>query len=377
MKKNLFLLTWHGGSGGVSKMVYEIARVLKDNEAFDVSVGYAKEGGIYCDQIAKLGVPVKIFNMRNGFDLIGAYKLTKFLHEKKYDIVHLHYLTPLLRLAVYIGNRNLIITEHCGIGEYKLRNLWPLYRLISRFANRVIGKINTTVSECNKRDLLKYGFFCNARDIKVIPNGVDCDIFSRQNVNSGLALPKEIESVNGKKLIGIVKGLTKSHGIDHFILMARELSDRNDLRFIIVGEGEEDRCLKSKAKILGLQDTVYFAGLLPDSHIPKILSLFEVAVLSSEYEGFGILAIEAMAMEVPVVAYAVGGIPEVIDDGKTGILVHKRDPKLLAKAVRDLLDDDSKRKEIALNARKKAEEMFDIREIVNQYVYLYKQVEER
>ena len=119
MKKRLFLVTWHGGAGGISKMVYEIARSLKDNDVFDISVGYAKDGGVYCEEIRKMGIPVFIFGMKSGFDLGSAFKLTLFVRKMKFDVIHLVYIVPLLKIAVFFANRSIVITEHCGVASYR------------------------------------------------------------------------------------------------------------------------------------------------------------------------------------------------------------------------------------------------------------------
>jgi len=372
MRKRLLLLTWHGGAGGVSKMVYEITRVLKDSNDFDVNVGYAKNGGIYCEHIKELNIPVKIFNMKSGFDILAAFKIIGYLKRERFDIVHLHYITPLLRLAAFLGSPNLILTEHCGIEERNKKRWWLLYYLISKMMCRVIGKINTTVSKCNKSDLVKHSFFSKADQIIIIPNGVDKTTFSSYNIREDAVLPDAIESLKGKKVIGIIRGLIKRHGIDHFILMAKKLEHRNDLKFVIIGEGEEYRRLKDSVDRLGLKNSVCFTGLLEDPLIPKMLSMLKAAIIPSEYEGFGISAIEAMAMEIPVIAYASGGICEVIDDGVTGILVYDRKPENLAQKVVELLDNEALAKEMGKRARRRVEASYDIKAIVQKYVDLYK-----
>jgi glycosyltransferase involved in cell wall biosynthesis len=366
MKKRILILTWHGGAGGVSRLVYEMARLISADKELDITIGYANEGGMFCDKVQNIGIPVCVFNMKNGFDVLSAIKIMRFIRKSKFHLIHMHYITPLLRLFVYFGNRNIMITEHVGIPEYKKKMSWFLYKMISILIKKT-ALIYTTVSENSKAELIANNFV-EKNKIVVIPNGVDLELFSRKNAKPIL---RQSGNDGSKILIGTVRGLSKRHGVDHFILMARELSKtNNNLQFIVAGDGAQRKCLEDMVQKYGLSDRVLFLGERSD--VPDILASLDIVILPSEIETFGIFATEAMAIQVPVVAYAVGGLPEVIADGETGILVYGRDPKKLANAVSILLDNETRRKEMGVKGRQRVETNFDIKKVIPQYVELYK-----
>ena len=130
------------------------------------------------------------------------------------------------------------------------------------------------------------------------------------------------------------------------------------VHWIFVGDGELERDLKAQAGRLGLESQVHFTGWRDD--IPDVLALGDVFVLPSEREGFGRVLVEAMAMAKAVVATTAGGIPEIVVDGETGLLVPAAAPAPLADAVRALLDDPARAARLGAAGRARAASMFSL-----------------
>jgi glycosyltransferase involved in cell wall biosynthesis len=161
--------------------------------------------------------------------------------------------------------------------------------------------------------------------------------------------------------VGVLANLVPFKGHEDFLLMARRLLDRGHMcEFWIVGEDRErsgyEGHLRRFAGSLGLNGQVKFLGFRAD--VAEILWQLDILVSSSHYEPFGRTLIEAMACELPVVATKVGGIPEVVADGETGILVPPREPEALADGVGRLLGDARLRGEMGRAGRARVEALF-------------------
>lgn len=177
------------------------------------------------------------------------------------------------------------------------------------------------------------------RKTQVIYPGVDMDIF------------KPLASEAFRPTIGTVKGLLPIYGIEYLIQALPELiSSFRNLRVLIIGGGVREPYEKL-AKKLGVDSFIDFTGKIPHQQVPSYLAKMDVFVMPTVYESFGVAALEAQAMEIPVVASKVGGIPEAVCDGQTGILVEPENPHAIAEAVITLLRDDTLREKMGKRGR--------------------------
>jgi glycosyltransferase involved in cell wall biosynthesis len=155
-------------------------------------------------------------------------------------------------------------------------------------------------------------------------------------VGEGAAFRRELGWKPGEALVGNVAHLADHKGQRYLVeAIPRVLLECPRTRFVIVGEGELEEELKSLAASLGLGDRLTFTGFRTD--VPAILDALDLFVMSSHLEGLGTIVLDAMAAGKPVVATRAGGIPEIIEDGRSGLLVPARDPAALAAAVVDVL----------------------------------------
>ena len=204
---------------------------------------------------------------------------------------------------------------------------------------------------------------------QVIHNAVDLAAFR--------AMPNERMPARNRFRVGIVANLVPVKGHDNFLQMASMLTSRGvDAEFIIVGaetahQGHELH-LRTMAQELAIERRVQFLGYRDD--IPELINQLDVVVCASTVEPFGRCLIEAMACGKPVVATAVGGIPEVVQDGITGLLVPPRSPRQLADAVERLLADEPLRRRFGENGGRRAAEFFSIDAHVARILNVYEQL---
>jgi len=224
--------------------------------------------------------------------------------------------------------------------------------------SRVITKANrvTAVSGALKTAAEKIA--CPREEIAVVYTGCDLERFSfseaaraafRERLNISLESP----------VLTFIGGLLRTKGlfelVDAFLFVRQE---HPDLHLIIIGTGEDASTLVEKAVEADVRDKVHFVGARPHDEIPGWLSAADVLVLPSWHEGLPNVVVEAMACERPVVATRVGGIPEAVEDGESGILVDKGNVEALVKAIALLLKDEGRRQSMGVIGRQIVENKF-------------------
>lgn len=216
----------------------------------------------------------------------------------------------------------------------------------------------------------RFGWLRDSGKVRVIYNGIDTELFHDRG--DGPVLRAELGLGPETPLVGTVGRLDAYKAQRYFIEAARRIQAAVPAsRFLLAGGGDSSE-LRLLATRLGLSSSVIFAGHRRD--IPRLLCALDVFVLSSVSEGFGRAAAEAMACGRPVVATAVGGLREVVEDGVTGLLVPPRDPAALADAVIALLQDRRKAAGLAAAARPRAEALFGLRKHAEAAQALYAEV---
>jgi glycosyltransferase involved in cell wall biosynthesis len=234
----------------------------------------------------------------------------------------------------------------------------------------VMDRVLTT-TEFGRRQLLVYGVA--AAKILVIPNGTDFHrqepATSRASVRASLGVP------SGARMVGMVANMApvKRHAL--FIDM---LSRMPGVYGVIAGgvlplwDGEAyERQLRARVDALGLRDRVLFAGMRDD--VPDVMRAMDVLVCPSQHESFGRVLIEAMAVGTPVVATTAGAIPDVVENGRTGILAAD-DAQELANAVARLLDDPREVERLTTAAREEVERRFDVRDVTRRIEDVYREL---
>jgi len=237
--------------------------------------------------------------------------------------------------------------------------LSPLHYLITRHALRRADHITATglrLAEAAAR------YAPAGRPVTVVPYGVDLRQFQPG--------PREAGS---EVVIGAVARLSKEKGLRYLLEAFAMVAGRYpQARLVLAGDGPERRRLERLSARLGVAERVRFLGEVPHEQVPAVLQGFDVFAMPSTYEGFGVAALEAEAMEVPVVASNVHGIPDVVVDGETGLLVPPRDRQALASALERLLSDSDLRRRLGQAGRAFVAEHYSWEENTAQMEALYR-----
>jgi len=303
-------------------------------------------------------VPVK---MRGEWDLIAVRKLKKIVKENSVDIVHMH--SSRAHSLGFWAVRDLdcktIVSRRL---DFHIRK-----NFYSKLKYRSVDKI-IAVSQAVKDVLVSDGI--DKEKIDVIHDS--CDWKKYQNPN-GEYLFSELNLDRRKSIVGIIAALAWHKDHENFLRAARIVKNRlPSVQFLIVGEGERLSKIKSLTKRLGLEADVKLLGFRKD--IPQILSIFNVFVLSSSWEGLGSVLLEAMASHLPIVATKVGGIPEIIKDEENGFLVEPQQSDSLAEKIVLLLKNKTKAKQMAENGFHVVKEKFSVEKMVKGTIKVYEQL---
>jgi glycosyltransferase involved in cell wall biosynthesis len=298
---------------------------------------------IYIDELIREINPI--------YDLVSLCRIYNIIKKEKPNIIHTHTSKAgfLGRLAGKLcGYKNIVHTPHGHIfygyfGKTKTKIFILLERLAAKWTRKII-----VFSNAEKNDNIYFNVGKEEQFV-IIPNGIDIEKFSKVNIDVATK-KKELGIENSNKVIGVIGRLTPIKGHIYFIhAMVEILKRMSNIKAVIAGSGELEEDLKIKVNNLGLKDFVLFLGDRTD--IPEILKICDIVVLPSLNEGFGLAIVEAEAAGKPVVATKVGGIPEVIKDGETGILVPPRDSHKLASVIISLLKDKERAEKMGLYGR--------------------------
>ena len=295
------------------------------------------EPGSFVGRMKERGVETRLVHLAPLFNPIALWRLTRLLVREHVTILQTHGARANFygRIAGRLAGVPVIIsTIHNSLKDYEVSPLtrW-LYTVLLRLTLPLVHRI-LCVSEANRGDLIEE---CPAAAAKAqtVHNGVDLSAFSSQPNHQKVR--QELGVTEGPVLVTIGR-LTEQKG-HRYLLQALSclLETWPQLCCLFVGEGELQDALRRMAIDLGVEQACRFVGVRED--IPGILTAADVFVLPSLSEGFPFVLLEALAMGCPVVASRVNGVPELIEDHKTGLLVPPRDPQALARAIRDMLDD--------------------------------------
>ena len=218
------------------------------------------------------------------------------------------------------------------------------------------------ISNFLKKRAIRFGV--NPKKIRVIPNGVDLKKFNCKRFDKkSLTKLKENLELKNKKILITSSRLSRKNGLEYVIRAMKLLSKKHpDLVFLIIGIGELEKNLKMLVKELELKDKIKFMGQVKNYELPKYLCMSDIFIRPSLSEGQGISFIEAMACGLPVIATPVGGIPDFIEDGKTGYFCRPKNPKGIVETIEKILK--SSNKEIVSGAKQLVKKKYDWKNIM-------------
>ncbi len=347
--KILYVIT-KSNWGGAQRHVFDLATAMKD-KGHDVWVAIGGEGilkqklesaGIYTFGIAKLGRDISL-----GKDTGSFKEIYTVIKNKKPDILHLH--SPkaagLGALAGRLAGVASIITTVHGWTFSEDR---PFYQLMSiRFFSWLTILLSHTTIVLSEREYKQALHFPWVKDkIQLIPLGIKAPTFiSIDGAKQALAkiIGMNPADFNKKTIIGTIAELHPNKGLPYLIeAMASVAVQQPNAIAVIVGDGQEKAALHMLIKERQLEKVVFLAGYL--DHASEYLKAFNIFVMSSQKEGLPYVILEAGCASLPVVATAVGGIPEMVEDMKSGILIQSKNARELAHALSFMIEHPDERK---------------------------------
>lgn len=279
-------------------------------------------------------------------------RLTHLLRAHRYDIVHTHLVHAGIAgklVAALRGSTPVVTTRHYA-WDHKEETF--LYRLENRLTRRCATVV--AVSDAVRAYLIDRKI-ARADRIVTIPNGVDLERFDPS------AIRFHRDDLASAPRIGMVGRLHPQKGHSVGLRAFSTILHRHpDASLEIIGRGDLQESLEREAGELGIAGRVHFHGSVSHADIARQMASWDLAVFPSLWEGFGIAAAEAMAMELPVVASRVEGLAEVVEDGTTGLLVPSDDPRALADAVVRLLSNRAEAEEMGRRGRIRIADRFSI-----------------
>jgi len=346
--------------GGGEVLTLDLARGLLDM-GVNLHLG-CNPDTIISKKAMEKEIPVITTPMRTSKDLPAVFNLRKIIKKEKFTIVHTHTMRDhiLSAAAVHLlKDVTEIRTQHIHFPE-----------ILEFFLRRVYNNwtdMTICVSHFIRKDLERHGI--KPEKLVVKYNGIDLKKFEFDR--SKPSFRQEMDFSDSHKLIGCIGSLMKKKGQEYVIkAMPGVLEKFPSSRLIIVGSGEDEKYFREIAGELSIEDKTIFTGIRHD--IPRILDSFDIAVVPSVWQDPCPLSVmEAMYAGVPLIASSVGGIPEEIEDGVTGIIVPPGDTDAILKSILNLLNSRDRAKEMGKNAREKVIKEFTVERMCKDVLGIY------
>ena len=350
--------------GGTERQVANLVPRI-DPDRFELHLACLSKAGELLNEIMALEIPKPEFNISRLYGpntFLQTVRFANYLRTHRIQIVHSYgfysnvFAVPAARLA---GTK--VIASIRDTGEI----LTPWQRRVQKMVCRLADFILVN-AEAVRRALIDQGY--HARKIGVIPNGVVESGFEKRQ--DGAALRQALGIPEHARLVLVSSRLNRMKGLPYLLDAAAVVAEKHaDVHFVLAGDGADRKDLEQQAHQLGLGSRATFAGFRTD--MPRILSETSLSVLPSLSEGLSNSLLESMAAGVPTVAARVGGNPEIVLDGVTGLLVPPRDSTALATAMLRLLENRDMADRFAAAGKARVKQLFSIDRAVRRTEQLY------
>lgn len=350
--------------GGAEQLLVSQAPYL-DRGRFYYEVAYLDpDHNSLVSKLEGAGLPVLCLDGGRGTEWIG--RVRRLVREHDIDLVHVHspYVAIGMRLAIWgRSSPRLVYTEH---------SVWDFYHPATYWGNILTYPRNDHVFAVSDhvRRSVRYPWLLRFRrlpPVETLYHGLDPAAVHLWSPSDGVR--EELGIPHEAPIVGTVANFRGGKG--HSILLEAAVLVRDlvpAVRFVLVGHGPLEAEIRRRAAELGLDGTVVFTGVREDA--PRVAGAFDLFALPSLSEGLAIALIEAMALGRPAVVSRVGGLTEVVEHGKQGLVVNPGDPPALAEAIVTLLRDVGLRQQLGEAGRVRAA-TFDIRNAVRRHEEVY------
>ena len=382
----ILMLTWEYPPrivGGIARVVHDLSkRLIKDGHEVTVVTyrdnadvpEYENDKGVNVYRVDNYMIHPNNFIdwiMQLNFNMLS--KATEIINkEGGFDVIHAHdwlvtYAAKSLKNAYDIP---IVATIHAteagrnsGIHDETQRYINDTEWLLTYEATEVIVNSNYMKNEIQRLFGLPFD------KINVIPNGINLSNFT--GIERDYDFRRQY-AMDNEKIILYVGRLVYEKGVQHLIAaMPKILSNYNDAKLIIAGRGGMMDELRAEASNLGLNDKIYFTGYLNSKQVQKMYKCADVAVFPSTYEPFGIVALEAMLSENPVVVSDIGGLNEIVQHKENGMKSYAGNPNSIADSILELLYDHKLCSEITKKAKYKVRNEYNWSKIAQDTHFTY------
>lgn len=345
-------------------MLFELVKRI-DRSKFTPEIGCLKGKGVLGKRLEALGIKVKYFQVERFWNIIKLFKIISFLRKEKFDILHsyLFHANIIGRICGKLAGIPIIISS-IRVCEKRRSHLW-----LDRITNRMVNLEICVSKEVKNFTIEKAGI--SEHKLEVAENGIT-DIF----FDAVTSCKNKKEEIKGKLgldnslIVGTIARSSEQKGIEYLLhAVKRIIKQFPDITFIIAGEGLWMKKLGDLSIGLGISDKVKFLGFTDD--IPEILSVMDIFVLPSLWEGMPNVVLEAMAAGKPVIATDTGGSKDIIDSNINGVLVEPGNSEALAEAILKLLGNPEQRQRLGESARETVKERFPIDKMVSKTEQIY------
>lgn len=349
--------------GGAEVVIKNLVHNI-NKKMFNVTILCLKGHGSIGEELLRDGFDIISFDTyyKSKVDYFTFLKFLKIIRQKKIDIVHTHSKDALADAAIckiLLPGLKLIHTFH--FGNY-LNQVWKkmwIEQVFSRVANRLIA-----VGEI-QRNQIKKVFKFNDSKVEKVWNGIP---LIKGNVNNSY---RESLGIRNRILIGTICTLTQQKGLFDLLSVAAKIHNKKDnVRFVIVGDGPLRSDLEKKLNELEITETVIFTGWIPDAS-KNILHEFDIFFQPSLWEAMSIVILETMAAGIPIVATRVGENTQIIEDEVDGILVDTKDVDGMTLALSRLIENPDLRNLFGSTAKEKVSNLFTVEHMVQAYENIY------
>jgi len=350
--------------GGIAAHVYELSNQLArlGHEIFVLTPQHGGEqrlvdlnDGVKVEYVKKRSLTDSGLQNSRAIVLLdyivrAGLRLRQMVHQYSIDIVHYHNLVPESLITKALSGTSIIFTAHeshfLKLAEMKRRRIHYYLKHINFLIAPSQELLETAQKYCHGLEGGRY-----------IPNGVDIERFSSSISPNGLRQSFGISE--DEPLILSARRLVEKNGVIYLIESIPYIAEAvTKFKIMIVGNGEEAETIRRRAKELKVEHHIIWAGEVQNSKMPQYYAMCDLVTLPSLKEATSITGLEAMACGKPLVGTTVGGIPYLIDNKKTGMLVPPRDPASLGQAIGQLIKDNNRLQSMGLAARRKTEDAF-------------------
>ena len=371
MKKILFIIT-KSEIGGAQKYVLDMATGAK-NAGFAVAVA-SEQNSYFYETLTELGIEfIEIKNLQRSvnfaMDAKLLFELIKIIRKEKPDVVHLNSskIGALGAIAAKLARVPRVVFTAHGWAFRDPRQVWEKYaiiavsRLAALFQDRII-----CVSECDKEAALKYKI-APPEKLVVIHNGINpkaLSLLARKEARTRLDIDEK------SLVVGTIANFYKTKSLDTLVLAAISAIHLSpQIKFVIIGDGPERIKIEELIKKYRLDGHFLLTGTMKNAG--QFLKAFDIFVMPSKKEGLPYALLEAMAAKIACVASAVGGIPEIIENERNGLLIKDMSPGKLNDAISRLIRDKKTTRALGAAAAETIQSKFSLKQMLEKTLALY------